>query len=175
MSKEYISDLIKRLGEPVLPYGRLSQSQELLDGECDDYSPKTENHSTNGKPNLTYNITLEECADKLKLPSEKKFLWLIDFDEDKNLRLRLIPEQTENKNRKHKPIVCHSNFTQCGEALQGGECWWCDETETIYINPSSGRYGAVSVEQWDAVLEFFGFAGYKKVVDSNFITWNIQN
>ena len=56
MNNEYISDLVKRLGEPVLPFGRLSQSKELLDGECDDYSPKTENHSTNGKPNLKYNL-----------------------------------------------------------------------------------------------------------------------
>lgn len=172
---ELSPDFIKRLGEPVLPYGRLAQSRELLEGECDDFSSKIQNHTSNGKPNLEYNLKPEECTDKLTLPPNKKFLWLIDFDEKKNLRLRMIPELTENKGRKHKPIVCHSNFTQCGEALQGGECWWCDETETIYVNPSSGRYGAIDVEQWNAVLEFFGIAGYKKVVDSNFITWNIQN
>jgi len=175
MSQEYISDLIKRLGEPILPYGRLQQSKELLDGECDDYSSKTEDHSNNGNPNLEYSIRVEECADKLELPTERKFLWLIDFDEDKNLRLRMIPEQTPNENRKHKPIVCHSNLTQCGEALQGGECWWCNELETIFVNPFSGRYGAVSVEQWTAVLEFFEFIGYKKVIDSNIIKWEKQN
>lgn len=173
MSK-FSSDLIRRLGEPTLPYGRLSQSKELLDGECDDFSNKTENHTDNGKLNLEYNLIVEECLDKLKLPANKKFLWLIDLDEKKSVRLRMIPEQTENKARKHKPIVCHSNFTMCGEALQGGECWWCDATGTIYVNPSSGRYGAVSEEQWNAVLELFKIV-YEKVEDSNNIEWNKKN
>jgi len=165
MVKEHTSDLITRLGEPVLPYGRLDdQSKELLDGECDDFSAKTVNHTNNGKPNINYDLLVEECSDLLKLPYVKKFLWLIDFDDDRNLRLRLIPEQTENKNRKHKQIVCHSNFTSCGEAIQGGECWWCDKTETIFINPRSGRYGASSENEWNAVVEFFQHI-YKNVVN----------
>lgn len=174
MNNEFNPDLVKRLGEPVEPYGRLSQSKELFDGECDDFSNKTADHTKNGKLNLEYDLKEEECIDKLKLPANKKFLWLIDLNDEKQLRLRMIPEQTENKARGHKPIVCHSNFTMCKEALQGGECWWCDATETIYVNPSSGRYGADTEEQWNAVLEFFRIV-YKKVEDSNNIEWNKVN
>lgn len=110
------------------------------------------------------NLSVDECSELDKLPVSKKYLWIIDeFQGD--LRLRIIPEVTENINRIHKPIVCHSNMTSCNEALQGGECWWCKETQTMYINPKSGRYGAETTKQWEAVKEFFKLIGYSNLID----------
>jgi hypothetical protein len=112
----------------------------------------------------------KECDDVSKLPEKKKYLWIID-EVDGELRLRIIPEITPNKDRKHKPIVCHSNMTACGMALQGGECWWSEETKAMYINPKSGRYGAESLEQWEAVREFFIQIGYTNLYDSISPSW----
>lgn len=166
--------IAERLGPAVFPYERKKdQAPELLPGECDDFSNKTEDKSMNGSPEVDLNLSAEECIDSVKLPEKKKFLWIIDEIEG-SLRLRIIPEVTTNKERKHKPIVCHSNMTACGKALQGGECWWCEETKTMFINPKSGRYGAETVEQWEAVKEFFIETGYSKLIDSIPSTWALK-
>lgn len=157
--------LKKKLGPAVKPYERRKdQSPELLEGECDDFSNQTEDKSSNGEPINDLHLSPAECSELDKLPESKKYLWIIDEFQGA-LRLRIIPEVTRNINRVHKPIVCHSNMTACGEALQGGECWWCKETQTIYINPKSGRYGAETDEQWKAVKEFFISIGYSKLID----------
>lgn len=158
-----MSTLTERLGPAVFAYGRKgSQSPDLLDGECEDFSGMSDDKSNNGSPAIDLGLKDAECTDIYKLPEKKKYLWIID-EFNGELRLRLIPEQTENKHRVHKAIVCHSNLTACGQALQGGECWWCDETKRMFVNPKSGRYGATTVVQWVAVLEYFGKIGFNVV------------
>lgn len=169
-----IKSLAERLGPAILPYERKKeQATELLPGECVDFSYRTEDRSNNGSPEFDLNLSSQECIDLAKLPEIKKFLWIID-EVDGSLRLRIIPEVTPNEERKHKRIVCHSNMTACGKALQGGECWWCEETKTMFINPKSGRYGAETVEQWEAVKEFFIQIGYSKLNDSISSTWVLK-
>lgn len=166
--------LIERLGPAIHPYERKKeQAPDLLPGECVDFSNKVEDKSKNGSPQLDLQLIADECKDFTKLPEKKKYLWVIDEIEG-DLRLRIIPEVTTNDDRKHKPIVCHSNMTACGKALQGGECWWCEESKTMFINPKSGRYGAETVEQWQAVNEFFVKIGYSNLIDSISSTWALK-
>lgn len=168
------NSLLERLGPAIVAYERRgNQAPDLLDGECDDFSAQTDDKSNNGSPSIDLELVADECNEPHNLPEGKKFLWIIDEYEEK-LRLRIIPEQTENKNRAHKPIVCHTNITGCNKALQGGECWWCEETKTMFINPKSGRYGAETVDQWNAVKEFFQQIGYIKLTDSIPAEWALK-
>jgi hypothetical protein len=166
--------LIDRLGPPVYPFERKKEQHiGIMPGDCKDFSESTEDKSSNGSPVINLELIDDECINVWKLPENKKYLWIIDEIGNK-LRLRFIPEVVENKERKHKPIVCHSNITACGKALQGGECWWCEETKTLYINPKSGRYGAETIEQWEAVKEFFIEIGYTKLVDIKPAPWKLK-
>ena len=58
--------------------------------------------------------------------------------------------------------VCHTNITGGMPALQGGELWF-GEDGNVYINNASGRYGANSILQEEAVIEYFNLLGYDVV------------
>ncbi len=158
---------LRLLGPAIGPFKRSPyQNQAPLPGECIDFSQKSQNCSSNGPIQFdTAHLTVAECADPYALPQEKKLLWLLD-EVDGTIRLRLIPEQTPNPERGKTPeLVCHTNLTNCGNACQGGECWWCPETGILYINSQSGRYGHPSVAQWNAVVDAFREIGYLKTLD----------
>jgi hypothetical protein len=161
---EYLADLIARLGPQVLPFGRTENPDKVYpEDERINFLQQTYDAINDGVPDPLLDLQMAEIN---TLPKDKMYIWLILII-DGTLIFRMIPDQHENPAGKNKiggrANVCHSNISAGGHALQGGECWWCGETGCMYVNPKSGRYGAVTLVQWNAVLEFFGHVGYNKV------------
>lgn len=166
MTDEKRKELAAKMGPLIEPFER---RKDLLNpkpgiGECEDFSNQTEDKSKNGDiPFEDCHLTAEELQNPYGLPDKKKFLWLIDLDGEE-LRLRIIPEVTEN-DKSDRGVVCHTNISACNKALQGGECWWNADQKIMYINDKSGRYGAETKLQWQAVLDFFREIGYSRLQD----------
>jgi hypothetical protein len=145
--------LLVRLGPAVLPFERSTFNREVMPGEDIIF--------------LDYIISLEsgtiptdclrcDTSDTTSLPIDRKYLWVIDHE-----GLRIIHEMTPNSlaARGH---VCHTNITGRRKALQGGELWF-DLDNTIYINNQSGRFKAVTIDQRQAVLDYFRQLGFAVV------------
>jgi hypothetical protein len=156
MAKD-LNSLIERLGPAVTPFCRSRNNKELADGEGKLFSQETIDISASGWPSDVPTIT-----DNADLASDKRYLWVIDLYEGK-LRLRILYELTHNPTRKLKQIVCHTNITGGATALQGGELWFGKDGK-LYINAQSGRYGAKSQDQWNAVKEFFNKVLKKELI-----------
>ena len=152
---EPTKDLLDRLGPEVKPFERFNKNKHQntperkpLKGETDSF----ESHVLDVTKNFnSLNII---TTTKKKLNFDTKYLWIID----KN-GLYIIPEKTENL-RAARQVVCHSNITRGKKALQGGELWFLSKKE-IVINYKSGRYGAESEIQEQAVIEYFEWLGFK--------------
>jgi hypothetical protein len=189
----YLQELIERLGPETLPFGRTSNpNREPADEEIIDFSNHAYDAIDDGSPNpTTHHIAANEVKitatvnedlgiseDAIDIPKNKMFIWLI-YRKDNLLHFKLIPDNFENTVGKNKiggrPNACHSNLSAGGKALQGGECWWCEEIKTMYVNNRSGRYGAVTIEQWKAVKDFFHHVKYANVVLINPKGWKLQN
>lgn len=188
----YLNELITRLGPEVHPFERTDPNKKPAEEEIIDFSQKaydaiadeppdpTSHHITNSEIQILGNFDehIGVSSDLITIPQDKMFVWLI-YMKDGELQFRIIPDNTENPQGKNKiggrPNVCHSNLSAGGKALQGGECWWCDEAKTMYVNYKSGRYRAVTLVQWKAVVEFFNHVGYKKVIRINPKGWTLQN
>jgi hypothetical protein len=177
MSKFNLDDLIKRLGPEVLPFERDNDptkkpaSEEVIDLSSFAYD------AINDEPPepRSHHMTVQEIE---KLPKGKMYIWLVYF-KNGELNFRIINDNFENKvgiakvgGRRN---VCHSNISAGEKALQGGECWWCDETKTMYINYKSGRYGAKTQEQWNAVQDFFKHVGYENVQPIIPVGWELKS
>jgi len=174
--QEYLADLIARLGPEILPFGRTENPKKVYpEEERISFLHQTYDAINDGIPEPLLDLQVAEID---VLPKGKMYIWLI-FLIDGNLNFRLIPDQHENPAAKNKiggrENVCHSNISAGGHALQGGECWWCGQKGRIYVNPKSGRYGAETLVQWNAVLEFFGHVGYSNVEPVLPPGWKFQN
>ncbi len=174
--EEYIADLIIRLGPEVLAFGRTDDPQRVYPPEERiSFFDQTYNAIEDGVPEPLLDLQIAEIT---SWPKNKMYIWLILLI-DGELHFRLIPDQHANPQGKAtiggRANVCHSNISAGGLALQGGECWWCNETGYMYVNPKSGRYGATTLTQWNAVLEFFDYVGYKKLEPILPPGWQFQN
>lgn len=168
-----LDTLIEQMGPETNPFGRKPEvNQTVHNEEKIDFSQMAFNAINDGSPEPKIYIQLDEVE---KLPKDKMFIWLV-YLKNGEVHFKMIPDSTENPDGKKivggRKNVCHTNLSAGEKALQGGECWWCEDSKTMYVNRKSGRYGAITKPQWDAVLEFFKFVGYQNVVDSNFIEWN---
>lgn len=189
---ETLDDLIERLGPEAFPYERTEPGKKPADEEVIDFSKSAYDAIRDKPPDPTSHhvasneilvkgeaeLNKEINSDQITIPKEKMFIWLI-YKKDAELQFRILPDNFVNEVGKNKvggrPNACHSNLSAGGKALQGGECWWCDETKTMYVNYKSGRYGAKTITQWNAVVEFFNHVGYKNVVRINPKGWTLQN
>ena len=173
--EEYLADLIARLGPEVLAFGRTEDPErDFPDEEKINFFDETYNAIKDGVPEPLLDLLNAEIP---ILPKNKMYIWLILLI-DGQLYFRMIPDQHENPQGKivgGRSNVCHSNISAGGMALQGGECWWCNETGYMYVNPKSGRYGAATLIQWKAVLDFFDHVGYKKLEPILPPGWKFQN
>jgi hypothetical protein len=89
-------------------------------------------------------------------PRYGRYLWIINED-----GLWLILEATPNPAAKRK-MVCHTNITGGGKALQGGELWFGHDGK-LYFNFRSGRYGGSEQNQFIAIATYFKYMGYTDI------------
>lgn len=147
---------LKRLGPLVLPFERTDFKRKVLYGEDIKetflsfiYDATDNSYPENVKKVLPNKIIEGDAEDG-------KYLWII---EEKGLFI--IPEQTTNR-LAERGVVCHTNLTSGKLAFQGGELWFGTD-EFVYINNKSGRYGANTLAQREAILEYFRYVGYQNV------------
>lgn len=147
---------LEALGPLVLPFERTDFKRKILIGEDlkDTFLPfiydATENSYPENVRKASPNEILEDNAE------ESKYLWII---EEKGILI--IPEQTANSSAE-RGVVCHTNLTGGKPALQGGELWFGTDG-IVYINNKSGRYGANTLAQLEAILTYFRYVGYTNV------------
>lgn len=150
------NEQLGNLGELVLPFQRTGFKRKILAGEDikDTFLPFIYDATEDSLPS---NVLFAQVRDIMNGEAElQKYLWIINTD-----GLFIIPEQTINKDA-DRGIVCHTNITGGEKAIQGGELWFCSDG-TIYINNKSGRYGATTLKERQAILEYFEYVGYKNV------------
>ena len=150
-----IKELIRELEEP---FGRRNRSAgtklKPTDGETNDFRYSNFDASADGLPPKVKKIDgLPKTKDQ---GLRYKYLWIINND---GLFLQL--EATPNP-AAARGCICHTNLTAGAKAYQGGELWF-HEDGTLYVNYSSGRYGAETKKQRNGVLKYFGEVGYTKV------------
>lgn len=137
--------LLIRLGPAVLPFERSDFDRGVRPGEDVIF--------------LDHIISLEsgqipaDCLrcdppDGASLPPDRKYLWVIDSE-----GLRIIYEMTPNS-LAPRGFVCHTNITGHRKALQGGELWFGTDG-VVYVNNLSGRFKAITLDQQQAVLDYF--------------------
>lgn len=98
-------------------------------------------------------MILEEALPKI---SQTRYLWIIDES-----GLKIILESIENPHSERGKMV-HTNITGGAKALQGGELWFGTDGR-VYLNYKSGRYGAYTPLQREAILEYFRDLGFDVV------------
>jgi hypothetical protein len=145
---------IQILGPSVLPFERQGFIRDMLDGEEIHFDGQLYDATDDGKPH----DVVEVNPDTIELdPEAGRYLWVIT-----EIGMHIILEATPNP-ASPRQKVCHSNITGGQPALQGGELWFGTD-ECVYINYRSGRYGAVTEEQEQIVVDYFKFVGYDKVI-----------
>ena len=155
MPKPTESQLYK-LGNLVQPFERTGFKRKILAGEDlkEPFDSFIYDATNNHYPN---NVLLSNPEEVMVGKAENtKYLWIIDQN-----GLFIIPEQTANSFTV-RGVVCHTNLTGGGSAIQGGELWFGTDG-VVYINNKSGRYGATTLEERYTILDYFGFVGYKNV------------
>lgn len=88
------------------------------------------------------------------LTPDCRYLWIINHD-----GLFILLEFTPNPDAA-RGVVCHTNITKGAKALQGGELWFISSRHVV-INYKSGRYGAETDIQQEAVVDYFKSLGYR--------------
>lgn len=147
---------LENLGDSVLPFQRTGFKRKVLKGEDnkDAFLPFIYDATEDGFPT---NVLLAQLDDIINGKAElQKYLWIINQN-----GLFILPEQTINKDAE-RGVVCHTNITGGEKAIQGGELWFCIDG-AIYINNKSGRYGATTLKERQAILEYFQYVGYNNV------------
>jgi hypothetical protein len=155
MPKPTIEQL-DHLGELVQPFERTNFKRKVLDGEGtrEPFMQHIYDATENSYPP---DVLLIEPNDIINGQVESaKYLWVITPE-----GLTIIREQTPNP-LAERGIVCHTNLTNGGTAIQGGELWF-GKNGIVYLNNKSGRYGATTLAQRMAILDYFRFVGYKMV------------
>lgn len=149
-------DQLNNLGELVQPFERTGFKRKVLEGEAlkIPFLPSIYDATDNNYPE---NVLRAAPQNILNGEAElAKYLWIISTD-----GLVIIPEQTPNQNAA-RGVVCHTNLTEGKAAIQGGELWF-GEDDVVYINNKSGRYGATTLKEREAILEYFQSVGYKNI------------
>ena len=145
---------METMGPAVLPFERRGFDRDVLQGEAIHFRDHHYDATDDGKPPNVVEVN----PDTIELdPETGRYLWIID-----SMGMKLILEATPNP-AAERQIVCHSNLTGGERALQGGELWFGTD-EKIYINFRSGRYGAITEEQEQTVIEYFKFVGYEEIM-----------
>ena len=147
---------IERLGPLVKPFER--RSGELQEGEAIVFNAYTTDITDGGLPPDCVKVQKDVARRQGK---EGRYLWIIDTS-----GLRVMKEDIANPFAL-KGCMCHTNITGGAPALQGGELWFGDDG-ALYINNKSGRYGASTSEQEEAVLEYFMSIGHNDIVHFSF-------
>ena len=144
-----------RLGPAVSPFERTQFSRRVLDGEDIIFIDHIIDAGREDNPASIVRVdhTLVTNGDP---PMDGKYLWIIDES-----GLKLLAESTPNPFAARK-VVCHTNITGGEKAYQGGECWFGTDGQ-VYINNRSGRYGAQTLTQRSAILDYFRTMGYTPV------------
>ena len=124
MEHRLSNSLILNLGGEVAPYDRNfeKKGKKLSFGEDDDFSSNLVNYKTNDfwVKYLNYFVDERFIIDNTFIIDRKKsFLWVIDAT-----GLKIILESTPNP-RSDRGCVCHTNITNGGKAIQGGEIFFC--------------------------------------------------
>ena len=141
---------VERMGPPVAPFERINFSREILPGEEIIFAE----HIINlGEGIIPENILGTSRNLILNGSEEARYLWIIDA-----LGLKILLESIENPYSSRRKMV-HTNITGGANALQGGELWFSEEGK-VYINNRSGRYGANTLKQREAILEYFRAIGF---------------
>lgn len=150
--------LITRLGPSCLPGYRTGRTDIVRPGDEVPLTSHIYDATEDGYPNrCLYIKSIEDLSSKNERES-KKYLWLITAQ-----GLYAILENTFNPyNDRKKP--CHTSFFGAIAAYQGGELWFI-QGGGVAINDRSGRYGALTPEQWAAVCEYFTLVGYDPVIN----------
>lgn len=147
-------DWIERLGPSVLPFERRQFSSKIAVGEDILFADETIDGNAGVRPIDAPLLSVETILNSQ--PVAGKYLWIIDYQ-----GLKLLPEATPNPYAARQ-MVCHTNITGGRAALQGGELWFGDDGK-VYINNKSGRYGANTIVQQTAVLDYFRSLSYDVV------------
>lgn len=143
--------MIAALGPAVAPFERDEFNKKLKPGETHRFDEHVYDATEGGKPDQIIEVT----TDSIRLnPKHGCYLWIIDEG-----GLRLLLEATPNPHTERQ-CVCHTNITGGANALQGGELWFGVD-DRVHINFKSGRYGAKTMIQSEAVLTYFRFVGYE--------------
>lgn len=155
MPKPTIEQL-QNLGESVGPFERTNFKRKVLKGEDlkEEFARFVYDATDNDYPSNRLKASAEDIMEGKA--ENQKYLWIINKD-----GLFIIPEQTKNSDA-GRGVVCHTNLTGGGAANQGGELWF-DNDGMVYINNKSGRYGATTLSQRNAVIDYFQFVGYENV------------
>ncbi|WP_061216275.1 hypothetical protein [Leptospira santarosai] len=156
---------IEKLGPEALPFTRANQHRTVTEEEKIDLSFFSFDAINDGSPEPNLEFIYEE---KGSFPESKKYIWLI-YLKNGEINFRIIPDSYPNQagiNNYGRKNVCHTNLSGGELALQGGECWWSESSKTMFVNNQSGRYPSETEAQFQAVIEFFKFVGYKNVVDA---------
>jgi len=144
------AEYVERMGPPVAPFERIGFSRDILPGEEIIFVE----HIIDLSEGLIPNNILRTSSNVISNgPEEARYLWIIDPS-----GLKILLERIENPYSSRRKMV-HTNITDGANALQGGELWFSEEGK-IYINNRSGRYGANTLKQREAILEYFRAIGF---------------
>ena len=163
---------INLFGPLIQPFGRNNtkeESRKILERGEDifyDLNMGTYDATSNGHPEdviftevANFELLIKDCGKYRDIYLEQKYLWVIG-----TWGLRMIRELTRNVARRPKQYVCHTNLTGGLEAYQGGELWFCEDGR-VGVNWFSDRYGATTIDQWNAVLNHFERVNYTNLVE----------
>lgn len=145
---------IELLGPAVLPFERRGFDRDVLEGEDIHFIDDLYDATDDGKPENVIEVNPETIDVD---PKTGRYLWVITAT-----GMHIILEATPNP-ASQRQIVVHSNITGGKAALQGGELWFGTDG-VVYINYRSGRYGAMTEQQMQTVVEYFNYVQYEKVV-----------
>ena len=149
--------LVKRLGPAVEPFERIKDQQPSLrvrEGEAIPFNSEIYDATDGGRPKDVITVALDSINSNDK---HGRYLWVINENGLWMLLEAIVNTKAERGN------MCHTNITGGEKALQGGEMWFdinFDNTQKVYINYDSGRYGATEDDQKKAVIEYFQLVGY---------------
>ena len=142
------------LGPSVLAFERRGFDRDLQEGEAIHFVDHLYDATDDGKPENVVEVNPETIELD---PETGRYLWVII-----ETGMHIILEATVNDASQRKK-VCHSNITGGQAALQGGELWFGTD-EKVYINYRSGRYGAMTDEHMQTVVDYFIYVGYEQVI-----------
>lgn len=148
MKTALTEEQIDKLGPEILPFERRERGFKgiIKEGEAIPFDDFIHNVTVSGPPKDIFIVLFVDILNNS--PLSGKYLWIID-----KAGFKILLEATPNAEAERR-MICHTNITGGMPALQGGELWFGDDGR-VYINNKSGRYGAHTTVQEDAVIAYF--------------------